>query len=252
MRNPAEELRNGVVLAELGGQGNGPFCARNGAGAALVVMGTYVVDAGDAVPYPADFVFKPGRANYAGYLQEHVAAARGSGGKVGVSVISRELPDSVDFLQAAAAAGAGYVSLCAYSVMPMFTSVGLGVELCRRGNAARLRDWCTAIVKGVSLPLIIKMGLDEEQETSAAIGVMKECGVSLFHVAVDEAPQPAGLAAVKKLAATCPFLIVGGGIRDAQAARRVLEAGAGAVAIAGAAVKDPGVCGRIQRQLRGE
>jgi hypothetical protein len=55
-------LKNGVVLAELGGYGDGPYCARHGAGAALVMLGTYIVDAGSDVPYPSHFVFKPGRA----------------------------------------------------------------------------------------------------------------------------------------------------------------------------------------------
>lgn len=40
------ELKNGVVLAELGGYGDGPYCAKHGAGTALVMMGTYIVDPG--------------------------------------------------------------------------------------------------------------------------------------------------------------------------------------------------------------
>ena len=151
-----EDLQNGVVLAELGGHGDGPYCAMHGAGSSLVVLGTYIVDEGDSVPYPSHFVFKPGRESYASYLREHVDAARGSGAKVGVSVISVKLTDSMDFLQAAEEAGADYASLCAYSDMDMFLSKGLGMALCRPDNEGRLREWAQALVEGVSTTSIVE------------------------------------------------------------------------------------------------
>ncbi|MCK5329199.1 MAG: hypothetical protein KAR36_11375, partial [Candidatus Latescibacteria bacterium] len=134
MQNAFEEIRNGVVLAELGGYGDGPYCAKHGAGAALVMLGTYIVDAGDSVPYPAHFVFKPGRSSYAGYLKTHITAARSGGARVGVSVVSVHLPDTVDFLKAAEEAGADYVSLCAHSTMEMFVRAHVGAALCHRQN----------------------------------------------------------------------------------------------------------------------
>ena len=95
------DLQSGVVLAELGGRGDGPYCAKHGADGALVILGTYIIDEGDNVDYPKHFVFKPGRSNYADYLKQHVREARKSGAKVGVSVCCVELQDNVDFLQAA-------------------------------------------------------------------------------------------------------------------------------------------------------
>lgn len=50
MQRGFEDIRNGVVLAELGGYGNGPYCAKHGKGAALVMLGTYIIDPGDSVP----------------------------------------------------------------------------------------------------------------------------------------------------------------------------------------------------------
>ena len=251
MQQSFDDLRRGVVLAELGGHGNGPYCAKHGAGAALVVMGTYVVDAGESVAYPADFVFKPGRSNYAAYLEEHVAAARAGGARVGVSAISVDPADTVDFLQAAEAAGADYASLCAYSAMPMFTTHNLGVELCRRANRDLLRRWASGIAEGVGIPTIFKMGLDDPDETLEAIDTVVQAGVPIVHVAVDStSPGSPDLAFASGASEGCPFLIVGGGIGDVDGARRVLAAGAGAVAIATAAMKDPDLCGRIQRALR--
>src|SRR3989337_4542098 len=113
MQDNFEGIRNGVVLAELGGYGDGPYCAKHGKGAALVMLGTYIVDSGDSVPYPKHFVFKPGRQNYGDYLKKHVSAAQASGAKTGVSVISVKIEDTVDFLVAAEEAGADYLSLCA-------------------------------------------------------------------------------------------------------------------------------------------
>ncbi len=57
---------------------------------------------------------------------------------------------------------------------------------------------------------------------------------------------------VESLRGVCECLIVGGGIHDLAGARRVLGAGADAVAIGTAAMKQPALCGRIQRELRQE
>jgi dihydroorotate dehydrogenase len=45
-------------------------------------------------------------------------------------------------------------------------------------------------------------------------------------------------------------LIAGGGIQNIDDARRVLDTGADAVAIGTAGMKDPGLCGSIQKALR--
>ena len=245
------ELQNGIVLAELGGHGDGPYCAEHAAGAALAMMGTYVVDPGDDVSYPSDFVFKPGRDRYAAYLSEHVAAAKAGVRAVGVSVISVVLEDTLDFLRAAEEAGAGYASLCAYSVMDMFTREGLGVALCDPSNRKLLRRWSSAIARAVSIPVIFKIGLDALDETVGTVETISSSGVPIVHVAIGSSrPGSSDLMAVGELAGRCEFLIAGGGVRDVDGARRVLKAGAGAVAIATAAMKDPTLCGRIQRELR--
>ena len=245
-----EGLKNGVVLAELGGHGDGPFCGKHGAGRALVVMGTYIVDPGESVPYPEGFVFKPGRKSFDSYLAAHAASAKKSGAQVCVSVISTAIEDSIDFLKSAEHAKADFASLCAYSDMEMFTAVGLGIELLRTDNASLLREWCTGITSSINIPLIIKMGFSGDRETLEAIRLMKKCGVSLFHVVVGNAPEAQGLEHVGILKKTCPFLIIGGGIRDAAGAIRVLGAGADAVAVAAPVVKDPFYCGKLQREIK--
>ena len=246
-----DDLQNGVVLAELGGHGDGPYCAQHGKGAALVMLGTYIVDHRDNLPYPAHFVFKPGRTSYASYLKKHVAAARAAGAKVGVSVISVTLADTVDFLQAAEEAGADVASLCSYSEMDMFTSENLGVELCRPDNRDRLTEWASAIVQAVRIPVIFKIGFDSLPETAQAIQTMTDAGVPIVHLAIGNCdPDSEGLKALEPLANCCDLLIAGGGVTDVESARRILAAGAGAVAVASAAMKDPALCGRIQRQLR--
>lgn len=245
------ELRNGVVLAELGGHGDGPYGARHAAGAALAMLGTYIVDARDEVPYPAHFVFKPGRASYAAYLRTHVAAARAGGARVGVSVISVKLEDSVDFLRAAEEAGADYASLCAHSDMEMFIQENLGEALNEPRNRARLTEWATALVAAVRIPVIFKMGFANVADTSAAIETLSAAGVPIVHVRIAKpAPGSPGLLALRTLASKCTCLIAGGGIADIDAARRVLDAGAQAVALGTAAMRDPGLCRRIQKALR--
>ena len=217
------------------------------------MLGTYIVDERDSVPYPPGFVFKPGRANYASYLGEHVAAARASGAKVGISVISVKLSDTVDFLRAAEEAGADYASLCAYSDMDMFVKEGLGVSLCKPENHERLREWSTAIAEGVGIPAIFKIGFESLPETAAVIETIAQGGVPVVHLRVASCdPASEDLKALDELAGLCDSLIAGGGVTDSAGAQRILAAGAQAVAIASAAMKDPTLCGRIQRQLRSQ
>ena len=246
-----EELRGGVALAELGGHGDGPYCARHGAGAALVILGTYIVDAGASVPYDPRFVFRPGRKNYEGYLKEHVAAARQSCARVAVSVVSVERSDSVDFLQAAQDAGADYASLCLYSTMEMFASKGVSSELCRPESFDRLSEWTSAIVGGVDIPTIFKMGISASTDPAGTVDTIADAGGPIVHVDVGHTSTgSSGLAWLGQLKGRCEFLIAGGGVRNVEGARRALTAGADAVAVATAAMKDPNLCGRIQLALR--
>ena len=246
------DLQNGVVLAELGGRGDGPYCAEHGAGGALVMLGTYIVDASDNVDYPKHFVFKPGRSSYVEYLKQHVREARKSGAKVGVSVCCVEPQDNVDFLQAAKEAGADYASYCAHSVMEMFVSRNLSSKLCLREHWNALRKWATTMVTSLDIPLIFKIGVEgSAEETSGAVEVMAEAGVPIVHINVEDCSSASpGLETLSALKGKCQFLIAGGGIKTAEDARRVLAAGADAVAIGTAAMHEPELIGRIQRELR--
>jgi len=251
MNDSSDRLKNGVVLAELGGYGDGPYCAKHGAGAALVLLGTYIVDAGDSVPYDPAFVFKPGRDSYADYLQEHVAAARAGGAAVGVSVISVNLADTVDFLLAAEEAGADYLSLCMHSVMDMFIGVGLGAALLRRGNRSLMREHLSACLNALKRPFIPKIGIGRAQDDREAVAEMVSAGVKLIHANVGNAPGAGGSDVIAELKGHGAFLIAGGGIKTIEDARQVIDTGADAVAIGTAAMQDPGLCGRVQSALRG-
>ena len=250
MQKEFEQIKNGVVLAELGGYGDGQYCAKHGAGASLVVLGTYIVDAGDSVPYPARFVFKPGRTNYSAYLKQHIATARASGAQVGVSVVSIHIPDTVDFLKAAQEAGADYASLCAHSTMEMFVRANVSAALCYRENWDRLREWATAILSAVKIPVIFKIGNYDTPDTVGAADVIGTAGIPILHVnMVNTDIGSEGLARLEQFSGKCSFLIAGGGVKDIQGARRVLRAGADAVAIGTAAMKKPCLCGNIQNLL---
>lgn len=246
-----DSLRNGVVLAELGGYGDGPYCAKYCAGGALALMGTYVVDPGDDVDYPAEFTFKSGPENYEGYLREHVPAARESGAQIGVSVVSVEMADTLDFMRASEQAGADYVSYCAYSSMEMFTSKGLSSMLCERQNWPELQKWAKAMAEGVSIPVIFKMGADDAAETVGAVEVVADAGIRMLNLVLhDVGPGSVEFGLLPQVKERCDFLISGGGIETVEDARRFISAGADAVAIGSAAMKDPGLIGRIQAELR--
>ena len=249
MNDSVDPLKNGVVLAEIGSHSNGPWCAEYGAGAALVVLGTFIVDARDDVPYNPDFVFKPGRENYGDYLNEHVAAARDSGAAVGVSVVSVNLDDTIDFLQAAEEAGADYLSLCIHSSMQMFVSEGLGLALLRRENWPNLEKQVTTILEATDRPFIPKFGVSGGDDAEQAVEVMAGVGVNIFHANVGNAPSEHGSQVISRLRQPGRVLIIGGGIRTPEQAPQVIAAGADAVAVASAAMDDPKLCGRIQAVL---
>ena len=251
MNDSVDSLKNGVVLAEIGSHSNGPWCAKYGAGSALVVLGTFIVDARDDVPYNSDFVFKPGRENYGDYLNEHVAAARNSRAAVGVSVVSVNLDDTIDFLLAAEEAGADYLSLCIHSSMEMFVSEGLGQALLRRENWPNLEKQVTTILEATDRPFIPKFGVSGGDDAEQAVEVMAGVGVNIFHVNVGAAPSEQGSQVINRLRQPGRVLIIGGGIRTSEQAREVIAAGADAVAVASAAMDDPNLCGRVQAALQG-
>jgi len=251
MSRAIQDLDKGVVLAELGGYGDGPYCATYGANAALAMMGTYIVDPRDNVPYPEHFVFKPDRSVYIPYLQEHVAAARAGGSKIGVSVATVQLSHTLDFLAAAEDAGADYVSLCGNSSMEMFVKERLGEEFNRRENAKLLREWATAIMSAVTVPVIFKIALTDPVDTIGAVDILTDTGIHVVHINLRETHSGSkGLGFLEQLTGRCQCLIAGGGIQNIDDARRVLDAGANAVAIGTAAMKDSGLCGSIQEELR--
>jgi len=251
MTDALDALRGGVVLAELGGWGDGPYCARHGKGAALVLMGTYIVDPGDTVPYDPAFVFKPDRRAYGDYLRRHVAAARGSGAAVGVSVIAVDVEHSVDFLLAAEEAGADYTSLCLHSTMEMFVTAGTSSALLPRENWPRLREHLTRCLTALNRPLIVKIGLGRMPDAEQALAEMAAVGVQVIHANVGSAAAPPGQDVIRRLKRHSGFLIVSGGISALEQAQAACAAGADAVAIGTAAMQDADLCGRLQAALRG-
>lgn len=250
MKDIGDGLKKGVVLAELGGYGDGPYCAEYGKGAALVMMGTYIVEAGVSVPYPEHFVFKPGRKNYLEYLKEHVSAARRSKAAIGVSVVCINMQDDIEFLTVAEDAGADYLSLCLHSTMRMFTSAGLSSALLQRENWLKLGARVEPILKAVACPFIAKIGTGNTPDAIEAAGKLTEMGVPVIHAHVPNSAAPEARDTIQKLSELCECLIVGGGIKTAEDAQKVLNAGADSISIGSAAMKDADLCSGIQDCLR--
>ena len=63
-QNFYNELKNGIVLAEMAGYSNGSFCVKNGNGSSLAILGTYIIDPSEKIPYPKEFCFKPDKNSY--------------------------------------------------------------------------------------------------------------------------------------------------------------------------------------------
>ena len=57
-------LQKGIVLSEMAGYTDGEFCASHGRGAALVMLGTYIIHDDIVADYPKDFVFGTEKNRY--------------------------------------------------------------------------------------------------------------------------------------------------------------------------------------------
>jgi len=244
-------IRNGVVLSELAGYGNGAFCARHGAGAALVMLGTYIIAPDKPAAYADDFFIVQGDRGYGGFLRDEIRAARQSRAAVGVSVAAVDISEAADFCAAAEAAGARFVAVCLHSTYDVFTSTGTSAALCLRRNHGHLSAWARAMIYSVKVPVIFKVGVHDTPDTVQAAGVITGAGECIIHIDCGSSEQGSpGLEALHEISRFSPFVIASGGIADEDSACRVLRAGAGSVGIGRAAICDPLLCGRLQNALR--
>jgi TIM-barrel protein len=250
MAKAFEDLRNGVVLAELGGYGNGDFCLQYGRGAALVIMGTYIIDSAEKIHYPQEFVFRPGSGNYRSYLNKHIKLAKQNGSKVAVSAIGSKVEDVIEFFIAAESAGADFVSLCAHSAMEMFTKQGLGYKLCMPENHENLKMWLHEILSATSKPLILKPGSVWHDYIVESVRIAADMGTPIVHANIGLAFEPQAIETIKQLSGIFDFVIAGGGITGAESAMAVLNAGAGAVSVAKAAMQDQNFIQHLSNKLK--
>jgi tRNA-dihydrouridine synthase len=254
MQNILETMYSGIILSELGGHGDGIFCARHGAGAALVMMGTYIIDENLVYyDYSPDFVFTPMRSSYDSYLKENIAKAGSSGALVGVSAASVKIEDSLEFFKSAVDSGTDCVSLCLHSTLDIFVRSETSAALCHRKNWSRLREWVEALLKAVRVPIIFKVGLNDSPDILGAVEIISGAGISIVHVDCENAADGSkGFLAIRDFKCRTHFLIVSGGVKDIEDVRRVIDAGADAVAVGSAALKDSGLCGRLQKRLNAD
>ncbi|MBN1787155.1 MAG: hypothetical protein JW806_02035 [Sedimentisphaerales bacterium] len=249
MTDNFDDLRNSVILSELGGYGNGIFCAQYAKGASVVMMGTYIIDSARNIHYPPEFIFRPG-GNYRSYFEAHIKEARLSGAKVAVSAIGSELKDVIDMLVTAEQCGADFISLCAHSAMELYTKQGLGYKLCMPENRDNLKRWISEILSATSKPLILKPGSVWHDYIVESVSIAAQSGTPIVHANLGLAFEPEAIATIGELSQIFDFVIAGGGITGIDGAKEVLEAGAGAVSVAKAAIQDVHFIEQLGRELK--
>jgi dihydroorotate dehydrogenase len=250
MENNFKVLKRGVVLAELGGYADGKFCANNGKDASMVTLGTYIIDNDDSVDYPKNFVFKTGKKNYLAYLKDNILKARESRARIAVSAISINIRDSIDFLTAAQDAGADYASYCVHSTMKMFLDSNTSSALLLKKNWKNLKDSVKFILKEIEIPVIFKIGAFDNPDVFDAIEIMKDAGANLLHINIKSKKKGEGIIFLRKVNKEGLFIIAGSGIKTGEHAENILSAGADAVSIGSAAMRDPIICSTINKFLK--
>jgi tRNA-dihydrouridine synthase len=213
-------------------------------------MGTYIIDAAENIYYPSEFVFKPNKKNYQFYLEGHIKQAKQSGAKVAISAIGSQIEDVTEFFVAAEKAGADFVSLCAHSAMEFFTRQKLGYKLCMPENRDNLKKWVSEILSATSKPLILKPGSVWHDYIIESVRITAELGVPIVHANLGLAFEPQALETIRELSQIFDFVIAGGGITGLDGAREVLNAGAGAVSVAKAAIQDQSFIERLSKEIK--
>jgi tRNA-dihydrouridine synthase len=237
--NSFEKVKNQLVLPELAGLADGPYAIKNGRGAALVMLGTYIISSEENVPYPKHFVFYPSSRIYRSYLKKHIALAGSAGSLVGVSAIGLNIDETVQFLQVSQEEGADFASLCVHSSMDMFNTAGLGRHMCHKENLSLLKSWTSALVENLDIPLIMKIYFENPKMTLPAIEVMTEEGAHAIHINIGSSGKDSqGLAYLSQVKERTSFLIAGGGIKTKEDVQRIFDAGAHSAAIGAEAMKD--------------
>ncbi|MDD5659833.1 MAG: HisA/HisF-related TIM barrel protein [Actinomycetota bacterium] len=244
------DLKNRIVLSEMAGYTDGEFCAINGKDAALVMIGTYIISDLLSINYPKDFIFKPDKRDYFDYLVKNIFYAKKSGAKVGVSAVSIDIEDSVDFLIAAEEAGADYASYCAHSIMDIFISNNTSSALLLKDNRNRLREAIRTMVYKIKIPIIFKIGAFDNDNVLEAIDIIKEEGIDLIHINIGSNKKNLeGHEFLKKINRENLFIIAGGRVKNFNNARDIINSGADAVSIATASIKKPDLISRINSEM---
>lgn len=250
MQNFYNDLKNRIVLAEMAGYSNGSFCIKNGAGAGLVMLGTYIIDASEKIPYPDGFFFGPHKNLYYDYLERNINIVKKEKIKVGVSAVSIDIKDTIRFLKKAQDLGADYLSYCAHSVMKMFLEADTSSALCLKKNHEKLKRLLHDLKDNLDLPVIIKLGIFDNEYVADAVNIIYDCGFNLFHINFEKTKNGSpGLELLGKVKNERIFVIAGGGIKNAEDVLRVLDKGADAVSIATAAIKKPDLIKNIIIEL---
>jgi tRNA-dihydrouridine synthase len=245
-----KDLQNGVVLAELGGYADGEFCSIHGKGSALVILGTYIVDKSDHINYPSKFVFKPGFKNYLPYLEKNILKAKESDAKVGVSVTSIDIENTLEFLEVSHKSGADYASFCAHSSIKMFMKNNVSSELLLKKNWDDLRRWISKILEKIKIPVIFKIGAFDNPDVFDAIKIIKEEGIHILHINILSSKKSSnGLEFLRNLNKENILIIASGGVKDVNGALRIMDTGVNSVSIGSEAIKKPEICGIIQKLL---
>ncbi len=249
-QNFYSDLKRKIVLAEMAGYSDGSFCIKNGAGSGLVMLGTYIIDSSEKIPYPDGFYFSPDKKLYYKNLERNICIVKNAKIKAGVSAVSIDIKDTISFLKTAQDLGADYLSYCAHSVMKMFLEKDTSSALCLKKNHEKLKRVLHDLKDNLELPLIIKLGIFDNEYVMDAIKIINDCGFNLFHINFERTKNDSpGLELLGKVKNERIFIIAGGGIKNTGDVLRVLDKGADAVSIATAAIKYPDLIKSIKNEL---
>ncbi|MEM1657865.1 MAG: tRNA-dihydrouridine synthase [Candidatus Jordarchaeales archaeon] len=243
-------LKRKAILAAMAGICDGEFCFRAAkAGAGMVTLGGLNFDretvmAGKAVKLRGRTEFEVEVEEIEDFLIKEVRRALEGGAPVAVNARATSLEGIMFAGEVVSKSGAVALEIDAHCRQPEIMAVGAGQALLKRLD--ELSEWITRLKDSFDIKVILKWRGNVVDDLNVA-RIAEKAGVDAIHVdAMKEGVNCGDLDLIRKISKSVNvFLIGNNSIRDVESAIEMIKAGADAVSIARAAMKDPTIVGRI-------
>jgi len=242
-----ESIRGRYFLSAMMGTTTGAWAGTHCRGAAMAQLGVYILDAPGKHEGPAWLDSREDVLE--AYLRAEFAECRRLAAP-GTVVCANMFLCAEKSVESSARvfrkAGGDLYELNGHGGVAGARESGTGCYMFMPEHAEKLHRW-VRMLAATGIPLTVKAKSGVIADYVPHLKRFEEAGVIAFHINVrDEQNRTQDLAALEAVRrGTRLFLMASGYVTDSASARRLFDAGADAVGVAEAAMKDPGIFGKV-------